>query len=218
MDAHMSSEQYFDKVAGQWDHMRKSFFSEEVREKALAVANVQPGKLAADIGAGTGFITEGLVQNGLRVIAVDQSGAMLEEMKKKFESFDSIEYKIGNFNNLPIKNKTVDYIFANMYLHHVDSPQVAIAEMARVLKPGGKLIITDLDKHNFEFLRKEQHDRWLGFRGEDIKDWFEEAGLSNINVDCVGKDCCSESEEGSEKASVRIFVASGRRLSREEKV
>ncbi len=214
----MSSEQYFNKVADQWDHMRKNFFSDEVREKALAAANVHPGKLAADIGAGTGFITEGLVQNGLRVIAVDQSGAMLEEMKKKFESFDSIEYRIGNFNNLPIKNDTVDYIFANMYLHHVDSPQIAIAEMARVLKPGGKLVITDLDEHNFEFLRKEQHDRWMGFRREDIKRWFEEAGLSNISVDCVGKDCCSESEEGNEKASIRIFVAFGHRLSREEKV
>ncbi len=123
----MSSEQYFNKVADQWDHMRKSFFSDEVREKALATANVQPGKLAADIGAGTGFITEGLVQNGLRVIAVDQSRAMLEEMKKKFELFDSIEYRIGDFNNLPIKNETVDYTFANMYLHHVDSPQVTIA-------------------------------------------------------------------------------------------
>ncbi len=214
----MRSEQYFDKVANRWDLMRKSFFSDDVREKALATANVQPGKLAADIGAGTGFITEGLAKNGLRVIAVDQSEAMLEEMKKKFAQFDSIEYRIGDFNSLPIQNETVDYIFANMYLHHVDSPQIAIAEMARVLKPGGILVITDLDEHNFEFLKKEQHDHWLGFRREDIKSWFEEAGLSNIRVDCVGKDCCSESEEGSEKASVRIFVASGRRLSREEKV
>ncbi|MCS7282637.1 MAG: SAM-dependent methyltransferase, partial [Anaerolineae bacterium] len=78
----MASKQYFDDVASQWDQMRQSFFSEAVREKALAAAGVQSGKIAADLGAGTGFITEGLVLAGLRVIAVDQSDAMLEEMRK----------------------------------------------------------------------------------------------------------------------------------------
>ena len=65
----MSSKQYFEQVANQWDQMRQSFFPDDVREVAFAVANIQAGKLAADIGAGTGFITEGLVQRGLRVIA-----------------------------------------------------------------------------------------------------------------------------------------------------
>ena len=101
----MSSEQYFDKVADQWDHMRKSFFSDEVREKALAAANVKPGKLAADIGAGTGFITEGLVQNGLRVIAVDQSGAMLEEMKKSLNHLIPLNTGLGILITCPLKMK-----------------------------------------------------------------------------------------------------------------
>ena len=205
----MSSKNYFEKVANQWDQMRKSFFSNRVFEAALASANVQPGKLAADIGAGTGFITEGLIQNGLKVIAVDQSKAMLEEMKKKFALFDTVEYRIGQFNNLPIQDETVDYIFANMYLHHVDLPQVAIEEMVRTLKPGGKVVVTDMDEHEFEFLRKEQHDRWPGFKREDIERWFKEAGLKNVKVDCVGEDCCADSDEGREKASVSIFVACG---------
>ena len=205
----MSSKNYFEKVANQWDQMRKSFFSNRVLEVALASANVQPGKLAADIGAGTGFITEGLIQNGLKVIAVDQSKAMLEEMKKKFALFDTVEYRIGQFNNLPIQDETVDYIFANMYLHHVDLPQVAIEEMVKTLKPGGKVVVTDMDEHEFEFLRKEQHDRWPGFKREDIERWFKEAGLKNVKVDCVGEDCCADSDEGREKASVSIFVACG---------
>lgn len=205
----MSSEEYFEKVADQWDQMRRSFFSDKVREVALASASVQPGELAADIGAGTGFITEGLIQKGLKVIAVDQSKAMLEEMKKKFERFDTIEYRIGQFNNLPIQDESVDYIFANMYLHHVDLPLVAIEEMVRVLKTGGKVVITDMDEHKLESLRKEQHDRWLGFKREDIKQWFKEAGLKNVKVDCVGEDCCADSDEGSEKASVSLFVAYG---------
>jgi ubiquinone/menaquinone biosynthesis C-methylase UbiE len=96
-----------------------------------------------------------------------------------------------------------------MYLHHVASPPQAIKEMVRLLKPGGKLVITDLDAHNFEFLRTEQHDRWLGFRREDVRRWFTAAGLKNVVVDCVGENCCAQSSCGCQSASVSIFVASG---------
>ena len=208
----MSSKDYFEKVADKWDQMRRSFFSDRVRKVAVAEAAIESGKLAADIGAGTGFITEELVRNGLKVIAVDQSKAMLEEMEKKFGQFDTVEYRIGEFNNLPIQNETVDYVFANMYLHHVDLPQVAIDEMVRVLKPGGKVVITDLDEHNFDFLKKEQHDRWLGFKREDIERWFKRAGLRNVKVDCVEEHCCADSVEDGEKASVSLFVAYGEKL------
>lgn len=205
----MTSKQYFDQVAQQWDTMRQSFFSEAVREKAYAVAGVQAGQTAADIGAGTGFLTEGLLRRGLRVVAVDQSVAMLEEMQRKFASFAGIDYRLGEAENLPLPDGAVDYVFANMYLHHVASPLQAVEEMARLLKPGGKLVITDLDEHSFEFLRTEQHDRWLGFQREDVRRWFTEAGLKNVAVDCVGENCCAQSSCGCQSASVSIFVASG---------
>jgi ubiquinone/menaquinone biosynthesis C-methylase UbiE len=205
----MSSKQYFDEVAQQWDDMRETFFSEAVREKAISIAGVQPGSLAADIGAGSGFITEGLIQKGLEVIAVDQSEAMLAEMKQKFAAFDGIDYRVGEAETLPIDDETVDYIFANMYLHHVESPPQAIKEMVRALKPGGKLVITDLDEHNFEFLRTEQHDRWMGFKRDDVQRWSIEAGLDRVGTDCVGEDCCAQSSCGDEYASVSIFVAFG---------
>jgi len=205
----MNSKKYFEKVASQWDQMRKSFFSDNVRDEALAAANVKTGQLAADIGAGTGFVAEALVQKGLKVIAIDQSLAMLEEMKKKFDRFDMIDYRIGESDNLPIPDETVDAIFSNMYLHHVESPLVAILEMVRVLKTGGKIVITDMDVHEYEFLRKEHNDRWMGFKREDIRKWFAEAGLRNVQMDCVGEDCCAESDCGNKKASVSIFIACG---------
>lgn len=205
----MSSRQYFGEVAHQWDKMRETFFSEVVREKAMSIAGVQPSKLAVDIGAGTGFITQGLIQRGLRVIAIDQSEAMLKEMGTKFQGIDTIDYRIGEAENLPIEDKVVDYVFANMYLHHVENPPVAIKEMARILKLGGILVITDLDEHNFEFLKTEQHDRWMGFKKEDVNRWFVEAGLKEAMVDCVGENCCAQSSCGDEYASISIFVASG---------
>jgi ubiquinone/menaquinone biosynthesis C-methylase UbiE len=205
----MSSKQYFEQVAGRWDQMRLSFFSDNVREAALAAAGVQAGKVAADVGAGSGFITEGLLQNGLSVIAVDQSEAMLEITRDKFSAFDAVDYRLGEASALPIADEAVDYAFANMYLHHVGSPPDAIKEMARVLKPGGRLVITDLDEHSFEFMRAEQHDQWLGFKREDITHWFAEAGLRNTTVECVGEDCCAESSSGCESASISIFIALG---------
>jgi SAM-dependent methyltransferase len=91
----------------------------------------------------------------------------------------------------------------------VEFPKIAIKEMFRILKTGGRLIVTDLDEHNFEFLREEQHDFWLGFKRGDIKNWFEEAGFREVRVSCVCEDCCSESEFAQRSACVRIFVASG---------
>lgn len=205
----MSDKAYFDKIAQQWDRLRESFFSEKIREKAFSLADVQEGKIAADIGAGSGFITEGLIGRGLKVIAVDQSEVMLNEMKKKFSAVDNIEYRLGESQNLPLENESVDYVFGNMYLHHVESPPDAVKEMVRILKPSGKLIITDLDEHDYKFLLKEHNDRWMGFNRENIRKWFMESELRNVIVDCAGENCCSQSECGNENASISIFIAMG---------
>jgi SAM-dependent methyltransferase len=103
----------------------------------------------------------------------------------------------------------VDYVFANMFLHHVDSPPAAIREMARILKPGGRLVITDLDRHDFDFLRTEHCDRWMGFDRPDVARWLSVAGLVDVNIDCVGENCCAASQSGCGDAFVSIFVASG---------
>ena len=203
------SKQFFDEVAKDWDEMRTRFYSENVREKAFSVAGVQSGGLAADIGAGTGFITEGLIKRGLSVIAVDQSEEMLARMRNKFKSFDGVDYRLGNAESLPLPDQAVEYVFANMYLHHVESPPEAIKEMVRILRPKGRLTITDVYEHQFEFLRTEHHDRWLGFKREDVKGWFLAAGLNNVSVDPIGELCCVQSNSGPEQARIEILVASG---------
>jgi len=207
----MRSEDYFEEVAPQWDRLREGFFSSAVRERALDVAGVRPGQTAADIGCGTGFITEGLVSRGLKVIAVDASRAMLSETMKKFAGLEIVDCRLSEEGRLPISEGSMDCAFANMYLHHVEAPPDAIREMARILRTGGVLVITDLDEHCFEFLRREHCDRWMGFCRADIRRWLEEAGLRGVLVDCVGESCCASSSCGSKEAKISIFVASGRK-------
>jgi ubiquinone/menaquinone biosynthesis C-methylase UbiE len=206
----MSSKTYFDNVAPEWDTMRQNFFPEEVRVTALARAKVIPDTMAADLGAGSGFMTEALLKMELQVIAVDQSQAMLNVMKAKFRRYNGrVAYRVGSADALPIRDNKVDFAFANMYLHHIEDPALAIREMTRIVKPGGKVVITDLDTHNHTFLLEEHHDRWLGFERDTIAQWFTDAGLQFVKVSGVGSDCCTTSECGTNSAQVSIFLAIG---------
>ncbi len=205
----MSSKKYFETIAQDWDNMRTGFFPTSVREKAIAEMVLQPNMQVADIGAGTGFLTEGLAHLPIQVTAIDESKKMLEVMKQKFKNNTNIKYLISESENIQLADNYLDYALANMYLHHVERPAISIAEIYRTLKPGGKLIITDLDKHDFEFLVTEQNDRWMGFERSDIKRWFEEAGFTKVKIDCVNANCCADSCSTDASAEVSIFIAYG---------
>ncbi len=204
------SKDYFDEIGGQWDEMGPTFFTPAIRELALARANVEAGSVAADVGAGTGYVTEELSARGVRVIAIDQSRPMLDALEVKFPRATGVECRQGAAEALPLEDSEVNYAFANMYLHHVESPPDAIAEMVRILKPGGTLVLSDLETHDFEFLAAEHHDRWLGFDLDDVRSWLTDAGLTDVQVEPACEDCCATSDSGQD-AAIAIFIASGRR-------
>jgi C_GCAxxG_C_C family probable redox protein len=216
----MSSQEYFATVAADWDRLRAGFFPEAVRAKALA--GVRAGQTAADLGAGTGFVTQALLEAGLTVFAVDSSPEMLAGLRARFPAAAQtgrLTALAGEAHRLPLPDASVDHVFANMLLHHVDDPARAIAEMARILRPGGRLVITDLDTHAERFLLDEHHDRWPGFRRADVAAWLAAAGLDAPCVASSGESCCCESgccapagcvpapEAG--QGGVSIFAASG---------
>lgn len=204
-----STREYFDHVAGQWDEMRRCFFGEGVRVAAVKAAELRPGAIVADVGTGTGFLAEAALDLGARVIGIDISEGMLEQARSRFAG-RSFEARRGGTDALPLADGEVDAVVANMVLHHAPDPPAAIREMARALRPGGRLVITDADSHTHEWLRTEQHDRWLGFARPDVSRWFSDAGLESVSVGDTAEVCSPTSTCGT-RAAITIFLASGRK-------
>jgi len=212
-----ASSEYFEQVAGSWDEISAGYFGQPVRDAAFAKAYLRPEMHVADVGAGTGFIAAGLAPLVRRVYVVDGSAAMLGVAKKNLDRFDNVEYHLADGAHLPFPDEMLDAVFANMYLHHTSDPVAAIREMVRVLRPGGRLVITDMETHPYAWLKEEMADVWQGFGRAQVRAWFQQAGLVNTIVDGTGQSCCAESanpvltDTQGREARISIFVATGTR-------
>jgi len=203
---------YFERVAGNWDAIRAGYFSAAVRDAAIAHAYLRPEMTVADIGCGTGFLAEGLAPQVAQVHALDGAPAMLEAAQRNLGRFANVAYHVTDGDMLPLPDASVDAALANMYLHHCPDPAAALQEMARILRPGGRLVITDMDRHTNEWMRAAMADEWLGFDRAEVKGWLREAGLVNVLVACSEQSCCATSEAAPEaRAEISVFVATGTR-------
>lgn len=212
-----ASSEYFQRIAGNWDEISAGYFGTAVRDTAVAKAYLRPEMTVADVGAGTGFVAAGLAPLVQKVHAVDGSSAMIDVARKNLSQFGNVEYHVSDGSSLPFAEESLDAVFANMYLHHTPDPLAAIREMVRVLRPGGRLVITDMDAHPYDWLKDEMADVWQGFDRAALRAWFQQAGLVNVIVDCTGQSCCAQStnptltDHAGREASISVFVATGTR-------
>jgi ubiquinone/menaquinone biosynthesis C-methylase UbiE len=208
---------YFQETARNWDTTRAGYFGDNVRQVAIAKAYLRPEMAVADIGSGTGFVAAALAPLVRRVYVVDGSLEMLDVARKNLGAFTNVEYHQADGLDLPFPEESLDAVFANMYLHHCPDPLAALREMARILRPGGRLVITDIDEHSHTWMKKEMADLWLGFNRSQLRNWMREAGLVNVIMDCSGESCSAESNSitsgvaGKDQAKISIFVAIGTR-------
>lgn len=210
-----ASSEYFQQVAGQWDAVRSGYFTEAVREAAFRKAYLRPEMIVADVGAGTGFLAAGLAPLVKQVHVLDGSPAMLEVARRNLSEFGNVIFQLADGSSLPLPDASLDAVFANMYLHHMLDPLAAIREMARLLKPGGRIVITDLDVHPYAWLKDEMADVWQGFEHSQLRSWFEQADLVNVLVEGTDQSCSAKKGATSIKdfegrtAEISIFVAVG---------
>ena len=176
-----ASQEFFASSAGQWDRLRDEMFGDRFHLAALA-AFAEREWTVGDLGCGTGRGSEALAPFVARVIAVDASAAMLQAARKRVQSFDNVELRRGELETLPIDDALLDAATLMLVLHHVTEPARALAETARVLKPGGRVILVDMLPHDREHYRQQMGHVWLGFAEEHIQRLFSESGFTSSRV------------------------------------
>jgi len=174
---------WFDAVGPEWDALRAVFNDDT--QRARAIGQLVPRELrVADIGTGTGILASELARLGLRVIAVDNSVRMLEAARAKFGASDlPVEFRHGDASALPLADGEVHAAFAHMVLHYVASPADVVAEMARVVAPGGRVVVVDFVHHDRDWMKDKLGVQWQGFSLDTMQSWFEQAGLEGVHTE-----------------------------------
>lgn len=176
-----AAERYFASQALQWDRLRSRHVAEERVEAALLEA-VGPGpfRCVLDLGTGTGRMLELLAPRADRAIGIDQSPAMLNVARTRFEGRGpgGAQLRQGDIYALPIERDAADLVIMHQVLHFLDDPARALREAARVLRPGGRLVVVDFAPHADESLRDHHAHRRLGFAREEVGAMLRAAGLT----------------------------------------
>jgi ubiquinone/menaquinone biosynthesis C-methylase UbiE/DNA-binding transcriptional ArsR family regulator len=175
------SQEFFSSSAAQWDRMRDELFGERFHLPALA-ALVDGDWTVGDLGCGTGQLSATLAPFVTHIVAVDASAAMLQAARKRLNGFDNVDLRRGELEALPIDNGRLDAATLVLVLHHVPEPEEALAEVARVLKPGGRVMIVDMLPHDREGYRQQMGHMWLGFSNEHVRRLLTEAGFGNVRI------------------------------------
>jgi ArsR family transcriptional regulator len=176
-----NAQEYFAANAGEWDSIRALHIPEEQVEGAL-LEFVGPSQVSSylDLGTGTGRILELVAPRASRAVGIDLNGEMLTVARARIEraALNHVQVRRGDLFQVPYGDNSFDLITVHQVLHYLEDPSAAVAEAARVLKPGGRLVIADFAPHALEFLRDAHQHRRLGFADKEVAQWCKAAGLS----------------------------------------
>lgn len=183
-----TQEQYFNLIAGR---LGKNYCPGRSWEAIGHLAlRLTPAIDIADLGAGEGLVSQLLAHRARQVWCIDNSPRMVEvgtELARK-NNLANLAYKLGDIENVPLPDKSVDLAILSQALHHAQHPQVAVNEAHRILRPGGQLLILDLNEHEFEKARELYADVWLGFKESALHGFLKKAGFTKVEVTTVARE------------------------------
>lgn len=176
------SRSFFDEVAGRYGTLTEPGGGWSALAAGLAAGF--SGQSTADLGSGEGGLTLLLARFAEMVHAVDQSPKMLRLVAARADELGlgrKVQCLEGDLERLPLPDESVDSAFLSQALHHASRPENAVVEAARILRPGGRLVVLDLARHEQEWVREQWADQWLGFDPAQVRGWMEQAGLQPVS-------------------------------------
>ena len=183
-----TQEQYFNLIAGR---LGKNYCPGRSWEAIGHLAlRLTPAIDIADLGAGEGLISQLLARRARQVWCIDNSPRMVEvgtDLARK-NGLENLAYKLGDIEQVPLPDRSVDLAILSQALHHAQHPQAAVQEAFRILRPGGQLLVLDLNEHTFEKARELYADVWLGFKESALHAFLKRAGFVKVEVSSVAQE------------------------------
>ena len=168
-------------AAGDWDRLRSDLFGDAFYLWAV-LGLIDPTLVVGDLGCGTGQLTETVAPHVTRVIAVDGSADMLEAARRRLAEHRNVDVRQGDLESLPLEAGELDAAMLSLVLHYSPDPALALGEVARVIRPGGRLLLVDMLPHDREEYRHQMGHVWLGFSDKQIAKFLAGAGFDRVSV------------------------------------
>jgi len=199
----VASQRFFENTADRWDRLREELFGSTCHIQALA-GLLDSDWTVGDLGCGTGQVAAALAPFVAGVVAVDRSEDMLQVAGRRLRELPNVEIRRGDLEALPIDDGTLDAATLMLVLHHVPDPAAVLADVARVLKPGGRVLIADMLAHDREEYRQQMGHVWLGFADDQLRRLLAAAGLQHTRIVPLPADA--------EAKGPALFVAGARKV------
>ena len=181
------SQEFFATAAGDWDRLRSDLFGDTFYLWAV-LGVIDPTLVVGDLGCGTGQLTETIAPHVGRVIAVDDSADMLDAARRRVGEWPNVDIRQGDLEALPLQAGELDCAMLSLVLHYSPDPAKALAEVARAVKPGGRLLVVDMLPHDREEYQQQMGHVWLGFSEKQMSRFLTGAGFDDIRMRVLPAD------------------------------
>jgi ArsR family transcriptional regulator len=181
------SQEFFASAAGNWDRLRGDLFGDTFFLWGV-LGLIDPDLVVGDLGCGTGQLTEIVAPYVKQVIAVDGSADMLEAARQRVGGARNVDLRQGDLESLPLEPGELDAAMLSLVLHYSPSPARALAEVARVLRPGGRALVVDMLPHERQEYQQQMGHVWLGFSEKQISRFLAGAGFRDVRVRLLPAD------------------------------
>ena len=181
------SQEFFASAAGDWDRLRSDLFGDTFFLWGV-LGLIDPVLVVGDLGCGTGQLTEVVAPYVRQVIAVDSSADMLDAARLRVGGAGNVDLRQGELESLPIDAGVLDAAMLSLVLHYSPSPGRALVDVARVLRPGGRVLVVDMLPHERQEYQQQMGHVWLGFSEKQIGKFLTDAGFSDVRTRLLPAD------------------------------